>query len=362
MVATFTFIYTIMNSNVSIAKAGMDLRVLFHLSLFFLVVYYVKSHRQLKTLILGIGIISGILAVMQLIQWAVGHENDILGVRLEALSTAGHDYGDISRVMLPGTPVILFSLNTFLAIYVFNKLRIKLRILLIIAIALLAAGMIATFSRALWVSVIVALFIIILLAQKRKRSYPRVIMLIASTVVIIILVMRTTFLANLQVKDAIFSRTMSIVNMPRNIQDDTLWIRIIEFQYAWEKILDNPLIGIGFRTSYRPNIFGNVDYERRTAGTFVHSGYLAIQLKMGLLGTTVFLWMMGTFFVRTRRRLRKLEDPLYRAVVIGIFVSIVGILIFSITSPAPIMFIYWVTVTAIGFGIAEKIFQLEGIT
>ncbi len=361
LVAALTFTYSIISTNVSIARAGMDLRVMFHLALFFLLYYYVRSHKQLKTLLLGIGIIAGILATMQLIQWVVGVENDILGVRLEQLTTQGHQYEDVARVMLPGTPVILFTLNTILAIFVFTRLKLKWRMILLFAIALLATGMISTFSRALWIAVLAAVAIILFSAKKRKTSYPRVITLAVGTVLIIMLLLQTSIFKSFSVKDAIFSRTMSIVNLRENIKNDTLLIRLIESRYAWEKIVENPLLGIGFGTSYRPNIFGNVDYERRTDGTFVHNGYLSIQLKMGLLGTLAFIWMYSAFFRRIRRNWRKVRDPLYQATVLGIAVSMVGVLIFSITSPAPIMQIYWVAVIGIGFGIVEKIFQLEGI-
>jgi len=361
LVAFITFIHSVLFSNISAARAGTDLRVFVHLSLFFLLYYHVRSHRQLKTLLLGFGIIACILAVMQLVQWIVGYENNILGCRLEVLSTAGREYQNVARVMLQGTPIIFFNLSAILSIYVLTKLPHKTKFLLVVLIILLTVGMVATFSRALWIAVLLSSLIILFSARQRITTYPRIIMLVAGTSLIIMLFLQSHMSNAFQIKDAIFTRTMSIINMRKNIQDDTLLIRLIEFRYAWEKITNNPLLGIGFGSSYRPNIFGNVNYERNTSGTFVHSGYLAIQLKMGLLGTIVFIWMMSTFFRRFRRCWKKVKDPLYQAVILGIAASFVGILVFCITSPAPIMYVYWVSVIAVGFGIVEKIFQLEGI-
>ena len=89
-------------------------------------------------------------------------------------------------------------------------------------------------------------------------------------------------------------------------------MRLLESRFAWEKITENPLLGIGLGNSYRPMIFGNITYERAVHGTIVHCGYLATQLKMGLPGTLVFLWMMIAFLRRAALRWKRIKNPFYQ--------------------------------------------------
>ena len=360
-VAIFTFLYTITSTSVSISTAGMDLRVFFYLSLFFLVYYYIKSDKQLRSFLMAIGILAVILSIIQIVQWIIGYDNDILGGRIMELTTAGKNFRNVGRVVLPGTSIIFFTLNVIFSIYIFKRLHFKWRLLLLIGIVLLSIGIILTFLRALWVAIFIAAAIVTFKARRRMTVYPRIIMLLIGACLLVSLIGQTKILRSFAIKEAVSDRAMSIINPQKTLQHDTMLVRLIEIRYAWKKIVENPLIGIGFKTSYRPLIFGNVKYEKSNAGTFVHNGYLSIQLKMGLLGSLAFLWMIITFFYRVTKFWRKIKDSFYQAVVLGVSVSIVGILVFSLTSPDPLIYIYWVAVTAVGFGIVEKIYQLEGI-
>ncbi len=360
LVAAFAFIYSIIGSDVSISRAGVDFRNFFHLSLFFLVMYYVKNQRQLKSMMLGIGIVGSALAIMQLMQWIIGYEHNFLSCRVEAVVTAGREYEKVARVMFPGTSIILFTLNTIIAVYIFKGLQLRWRMLLIAATTLLSFAMLATFSRALWVAVLIGSLLIVFFARRKLTTYPRILLLVVGAALLITLGLRAKILQTDIVKDVIYSRSLSTVSAIRNLRDDTLYMRFMEYHYAWKKITENPLLGIGFGTAYRPNIFGNVEYERESNGTFVHNGYLAIQLRMGLLGSLVFLWLMLTFFYRVLSRWKKIKEPFYRAVVVGIAASILGVLIFNITTSA-FLYIYWISMAAVGMGIAEKIYQFEGI-
>lgn len=360
-VAIFTFFYSILNNGVSTTRAGTDLRVYFYFSLFFLVFYTIRSRQQLKSVLMVLGILAVIYSILQIIQWAIGYETDILGVRLEPLMTAGQTFKRVARVMLPGTSVILFSLNVFLSIFLYRRLKLKWRLILLSAILLTGTGMIFTFTRALWLAVSVGVLVFLFTVRRRMSIYPRIIAFLACSVLIILLLKKTEAVNSQDLGNAVYDRTISIVNMQKNISKDTVIVRLVEIRYALKKIVENPIIGIGFGSSYRPIIFGNTDYERDRAGTFVHNGYLTIQLQMGLLGTLAFLWLIGLFFLRMKKRWRRIKDPLYQATVLGITISVVGILVFGLSSPAPIYFIYWTSVTAVGMGIVEKIYQLEGI-
>lgn len=111
-------------------------------------------------------------------------------------------------------------------------------------------------------------------------------------------------------------------------------MRYLESRYAWEKIKESPWLGIGLGKAYRPLIFGNIQYENTVGGTFLHNGYLATQLKMGLPGTLAFLWLMTAFFGRFLKRWQRVRDPFHQAVVLGISLSLGGMMLHNlIASP-----------------------------
>ncbi|MCX6639561.1 MAG: O-antigen ligase family protein [bacterium] len=360
LIALFSFCYTVLSSNIGISRAGLELRIFFYLFLFFIVYYYVRTPRQLNSLLIGIGVLACTLAILQIAQWIMGNEVNILHCRVETVVTAGRKFKNSIFVKFPGMAIILFTLNSLFSIYIFKKIKVKWQILLLAAITLLSLGMIATFARTLWIAVIAAVMLVLFLARERMAVYLRGTLLIASAALIIFFTVQTTAIGTVFNPKAFVDRSVSTFSAFKNFKDDTLFMRFLEYKYAWEKITEHPFLGIGFGNAYRPNIFVGSGYEKSSQGNWVHNGYLAVQMRMGLLGTMAFLWMIIAFFRRFHRSWRKVKNPFYKAIVVGVAVSMVGMLITNLTS-STILYLYWITISAIGMGISEKIYQFEGI-
>lgn len=361
LVGIFSFVYASWGLHVSTLSAGSELRAIVYLSLFFLVIYYVRTERQLRTLLLGIGIIGAVVAVLLVLQYVYGKDSSIVSGRVEILSTTEGKFADVTRVMVPGSSILLFSLNTLIAIYILKGLRRKGNTLVLYAIALLTLGLILTFTRIFWIMVVAAVVFLLIIARRRAIVYPRFSILIAGAGLVIAIILQVKVLNSTVMKEALFDRSISILKAPGKFKDDTLFMRYLESRYAWKKIVENPFLGIGLGNAYRPLIFGKIEYENIMGGTFLHNGYLATQMKMGLPGTIAFIWLMVAFFQRVRKRWRRIQNPLYRAVVVGITLSIVGMLIHNLTA-APFLAVFWVSIAAVGMGIIEKVYQFEGIS
>ncbi len=355
LVAIFSFVYATMGLNVSTFKAGIELRIIIYLSIFFLVYHYIKTRRQLHTLLIGSVMVAIIVSGMILAQYIVGNDVSIVFGRVEILSTQQKKFSDITRVMVPGSSIIFFTLNTLIAIYVLKALKNRSRSLILPAIAIISFGLILTFTRIFWVMVLGATALLLLMAHRRAIIYPRMTFLAIGVAAGVVLILQSSVLNSTVIKEAMINRSISILKAPR-----TLFMRYLESRYAWEKILENPFLGIGLGNAYRPKIFGNTNYERNVGGTSVHNGYLATQLKMGIMGTVAFFWLMIAFFYRVFKKWKDIKEPLYQAVVVGIAISVGGMLIHNLVA-SPFLTVHWVTLAAIGMGVTEKIFQIEGI-
>jgi len=360
LVAIFSFVYATMGLNVSTFKAGIELRIIIYLSIFFLVYHYIKTPRQLHTLLVGSALVALIVSGMILAQYVLGNNVSIVFGRVEILSTQHKKFSDITRVMVPGSSVIFFTLNTLIAVYVLKALKNRSRSLILPAIAVISFGLILTFTRIYWVMVLGATILLLFMAHRRAIVYPRMTFLVIGAAAGVVLILQSSVLNSTVIKEAMINRSISILKAPRKFREDTLFMRYLESRYAWEKILENPFLGIGLGNAYRPKIFGNSNYERNVGGTSVHNGYLATQLKMGIMGTVAFFWLMIAFFYRVFKRWKDIKEPLYQAVVVGIAISVGGMLIHNLVA-SPFLTVHWVTLAAIGMGVTEKIFQIEGI-
>ncbi|RJP76614.1 MAG: O-antigen ligase domain-containing protein [Candidatus Zixiibacteriota bacterium] len=360
LVGIFAFFYAVLVEHAPTNTAGVELRSLFHFVLFFLVIYYVRTDRQLRTLALGLGLVACLVAVALAAQYILGSDITIVSGRVELLSNSRGRMGDVTRILVPGSSVIFFTLCSFISMYLLMRLRRRQRLLLLAGICLLTLGLILTFTRIFWVMALAAVVLLMVLTRRRAVIYPRVVLLLAGAVLGLGLILQARVLNPAVIKEAIVSRSASILRAPGNFQHDTLFMRFLESRYAWERIKEKPLLGIGLGKAYRPLIFGKVEYEDTVGGTYLHNGYLATQLKMGLPGTLAFFWVIFRFFRRVFKRWRKIREPLYQALVLGVAASIFGMLLHSLFA-SPFLTTSWVAVAAVGMGLVEKIYSFEEI-
>jgi len=128
--------------------------------------------------------------------------------------------------------------------------------------------------------------------------------------------------------------------------------RIIENGYAIESIKNSPLLGIGLRNDYRPNLFGPDD----DLEYYVHNVYLWIMTDMGIPGLLAFMVFFTGFIIRAARNVGKIRDNFLKAAMTGFMLTGIGMLLISFFSP---LFMEWnsIVVIAIIIGLTEAIIR-----
>jgi O-antigen ligase len=305
-------------------------------------------------------IIGMVVSAALIAQYIIGSDQSIVSGRVETLNTLRREFSSVTRILVPGSSIVIFGLITFIVIHLLKAVRGKGRIFILPAIVLLAFGLLLTFTRVYWIMVLVAVLLFMVLAHRRSLIYPRLAMLGLGVGLGIVLILQAKVLDSSVISDAIVQRTRSILSASSRFKEDTLFIRYLESRYAWEKITEHPWLGIGLGNSYRSKIFNN-DNISNVQGVSVHNGYLATQLKMGLPGTLAYFWLIIVFFKRALKYWYRVKTPLYQAIVLGITLSIIGMFVHSLVA-SPFMAVYWVATFAVAIGIIEKIYQFEGLT
>ena len=359
LVGVFSFLYATIGFQVPTNIAGIELRALLHFTLFFLVIYYVKDEAHLKSLLWAIALMAVAVAALLMLQYILGRDVNIISGRLEILSTTGRRFRDVMRILVPGSILIFFVLNALIAAYILKAMR-RGRLLLLLAVSILTMGMILTFTRVYWIMILASILFFLVAARRRAIIYSRTSLLLAGVAIALALFLQTRVFNAGVIEEAVLNRYVSILRAPTNFQHDTLFMRYLESRYAWEKIKESPWLGIGLGKAYRPLIFGNIEYENSVGGTFLHNGFLATQLKMGLPGTIAFIWLMVLFFSRFLRRWKRIQNPLRQAVVLGVAMSISGMLLHNLVA-SPFLTVYGASVAGFALGIVEKIYQFEGL-
>jgi O-antigen ligase len=110
--------------------------------------------------------------------------------------------------------------------------------------------------------------------------------------------------------------------------NDNQRLRQIEATWIIEEIVKAPITGIGLGGTYYAPGNGLSWSEKH----WVHNTYLQVPLRMGIPGLLVLLWMILSFITTSRRVYLSVTDPTSKALIIGIWGSLVCLAIQSVTA------------------------------
>ena len=131
-----------------------------------------------------------------------------------------------------------------------------------------------------------------------------------------------------------FSLSDEINSMKNPLEAHTFKLRQWEWKNAWEYIKLNPLFGNGLGTVLEP-IADFKDVKRNSFASMIfHNNYLWIWSKMGLVVFAPFLVLIYLSIKNTYQLYIELEDPYYRSVLLGIFLSLINFIIAGFISPS----------------------------
>ena len=102
------------------------------------------------------------------------------------------------------------------------------------------------------------------------------------------------------------------------------------WEYTLRRIAEHPLVGIGYGKDNFKLVYGQLPeqvqgghYSILSAGT--HNTFLDLSLGVGLPGLALFVWLLQRIAVQALTRFRQSEDPITKAMTLGVGVSIIGL-------------------------------------
>jgi hypothetical protein len=318
--------------------------------LFLVITGLFRKEKQIKLLIKGLYLIALFVAIAMIAQAILGDSILLIPGRVETAGTFGSDYGTL-RILPPGQTLIYVLFTTTLCMIV---LTIKRQILCHVILILLGAGVMLTYNRVYWVSIMISMGALMIVGTKSVRKR------LAFFVVVFVTLLCTTsgvfsLLGGVYAKSAaaIYERFASVFAGRQLTESSPIEDRVIENEYAMETIKSNFVFGSGLHSYYRPNIYG----DRDELNYYVHNAYLWFMKDVGAVGLAVFMWFFVGYISRGIRNINKVNDDSMRATLAGFALSGLGIVPMAIVNP---IYMQWFSIVCIGImsGVSESIIYL----
>lgn len=260
-----------------------------------------KKVRRLALALAGLGLV---LAIGLSVQSLTG-QVFIYGGRVEIAETLGKHYSDVLRSTAPGIFLVIFGILFFVAR---RLLKVDGWLFSLMAIAVLALGLMFTFGRTLWGATAMGL---ILMAGMLGLRTSLKLALVGG--VSLSLVLAALVVAKPELVDALGERVMSVDKEVE--QGQSLAWRYQENGYALAALQRSPLVGVGLGGDYKPVLKAGDPEQAR----FIHSGYMYLVLKLGLLAVIPLVWLYVSFVRQALAVRHAQEDPRLRAIVLSAF-------------------------------------------
>lgn len=360
VVSTLIAVY---QSEVEAELARRSIRVLSYYLTFFAVTNLIREPKQLKFFLGFILLIAIVVAGAMVLQFILGNSVQLLPGRVEALVTQDALYDDITRILPPGWSTVMLSFVIVLCIFVLERSQ-PLKWFFLAILVLLGLGMVLTFLRSYWATLIAVCSLLVYLFQGQDRvrflSGLLAISFIGAIAMLVISIDPESRAARLVTASADRLGTLGESETFEG-QDDSLNWRVIENGYAYLAIAENPIIGLGMGTPYRP-LDSRLDYRTADGTTtdgrsFIHNGHLRILLQSGFLGYLFLMWVSSLYLTRGFKYWRGLTDDRMKAVVLGSVLVYVAIIIAAYAN-STFMQWRWTPLLGIMFGVNEVIYRL----
>jgi O-antigen ligase len=335
------------------------LRPIMYYLLYFIINNSIQNHKQIHNLLNGLFFIAALVSLAMIIQTFIGESIPLMPGRVEAAETVLGQKFEATRIIPPGDSLILaMFILAACSIALIRKPLFKSGYFYLLF--LIGIGILLTYSRNIWISVALSLFIFALLI--RKKGKIRIMGWLVTALVLAGLLIPTFIYLGGRARstfDSMSERFISLFTIERTFTSGSLQWRKIENEYAWRSIVRHPFLGIGLYNSYR-RIIPSMDNSNKDANlpAYVHNGYLWILVDMGLFGFLPLMWFFFGFIVRGYSNWRKIRDPIEKSIVIGCTLSGTALSFCILVSPK---FMEWPAIVIIATiaGLVELILQMN---
>lgn len=311
--------------NSSVKDVFQEARVQVYWFVLPLVIAFVPDEKRAKRLMWGLVILGLCLAIAVVAQFITGRIF-IENARVENLMTLTSTYHDVTRSTAGGAIyLILLPLFFLLAIGLGGTLRTAYVLPLI---AILAAGVVVSFGRAIWLASIVATLLLAFYLKGAKGvigvGFAAVLGLVISIGGLVAVKPKTI--------DAAYERLAS--TFEEGSRKSSLGWRFEEAHFAAKALSGSPILGIGYGTAYKPYIplSGAIEQDVSLM-RYSHNAFIGLWLKLGLPGLLAVLWLIVAATHRGLQVLKGTQDEYLRAIcsaaLAGFFVANVA----SLTQP-----------------------------
>jgi O-antigen ligase len=329
-------------------------RILFDYLLFFAVTNLVRTRGQLMTLVGGMLVMATLVAALMIAQQVVGPARSVLpgSMNVWTARVFTQQFSGVARINIPGSAMVYVMLVPVLILHATPEYLKGRKWLSLIPVVLLPLAIAFTFSRNLWIGIILAIIIFVAVARVESK---KLISLIAVLVVLATLLvpLASSYYARVNdITEALFFRANSLFAGDELLNDPSTQWRLEENELAIPKIKEHPILGLGPGAEYRKP-------TRQVGGltSYIHNGYLYMLLDFGITGFLPFLWFSIIYLIRGFSSWYTLKEPVFRAIVIGFAVSYIAVLSSSTTSPR-LLEANYATLLGVMLGINEVAIRL----
>jgi len=190
----------------------------------------------------------------------------------------------------------------------------RLRPLLMTTMVLLLLAVILTFTRGAWLALLFLGFISLFVSKILKKY------LVYSGVAIALIIFVFNFVFTSSTASAIFRERLSIDISNAYIGVGSIAFRVLLWQSAWTLFLSNPLLGAGFDNFVTLNrLTPNYPIIQGLGGSdlYVHNIYLQILAETGIIGFSIFLFLILRIYKHFFRAYRVVKDSPDQYVLLG---------------------------------------------
>lgn len=296
------------------SSLALESFVYLSLGLIFLVTDVFKSLRDIKNLF-------NILVLLTIVQSIYGVTNYLI---------VGHRIGGTLFGIIPNMVAIVL-LN--LSFYSPDRRKRRLYLLLLFPAAV---HLIFSFTRGYWFGFIGGLIFsyAYYVSQRKYKAGGKIFnflkgLIVVFSISVVILLSLQFILPGGNFIQEFTKRFKSSFSASLGRETVSNYARVLEYREAVEKIKEKPVHGFGL--GYRFEYFNPLLLKRESVYA-VHNDYLAIILKMGLVGLTVFLWLFYVFFREGLQAGRRTADPYSKGLIAGFSANILQILLVGFTN------------------------------
>jgi putative inorganic carbon (HCO3(-)) transporter len=238
------------------------------------------------------------------------------------------DHTSYGAVLALYYPVILCLFNKG------NYTGLK-RALILVGITILTAGLVLSYTRAAWVSLVISLGVYLILLLRIKG---KVVLGVFATLLTVFIMYQPYIVDYMEKNDQDSSdNMMEHVESITNISSDASNLeRLNRWGSAWRMFLDRPLVGFGpgtYQFKYAPFQLGS---ERTIISTNfgdvgnAHSEYLGPLAETGLIGLLIKLALIISVIALGVKLYKKLENQKDKAIALGLLLGLISYFIHGI--------------------------------